>query len=100
LKELPPHLIVSPSNLPLPTILNESLPEFRNAQCFFSSLERICPEYTNSVTGHAHCWLGESLANLTRTPGTAFNADVVLEDGVSRPVFVKRIHLLDPLNAM
>lgn len=101
-KDLPADLVLTPSNSAVPSVLLTSLPEFSNGQSFFSSLERICPEFAGSVEGHTHCWLGVptiSISNIVRDTDSAFNATLSLVSG-DVPVFVKRIHLLDPLSAM
>jgi hypothetical protein len=79
------------------------LPEFCGAQSFFSSLERICPEYQGSVEGYNHCWVGvpsASVAKFHRETDTAFNGVLTTVDGGEHPVFIKRIHLLHPEEAM
>lgn len=104
-KDLPADLTLSPSSEVVPPVVIQSFPEFRNAQSFFSSLERLCPEFAGSVDGHNRCWLGvasSSISNIVLDGDSAFNATLTLcgSEGSPRPVFVKRIHLLDPVSAM
>lgn len=102
-KELPADLSISTSSEVVPSNILTALPEFRHAQSFFSSLERLCPEFAGSVDGHNRCWLGvpgSSISNIVRDAESAFNATLILGESDTRPVFVKRIHLLDPVSAM
>jgi hypothetical protein len=102
-KDLPDDLSLTPSNEVVPPVILDSLPMFRHGQSFFSSLERLCPEFAGSVDGHNHCWLGlngSSISNIVRDAESAFNATLSLTDGQELPIFVKRIHLLDPVSAM
>jgi len=102
-KDLPADLTLSPSSEVVPKMILEAFPEFCKGQSFFSSLERLCPEFAGSVDGHNRCWLGvpsSSISNIARDADSAFNATLERVDGAKLPVFVKRIHLLDPVNAM
>lgn len=101
-KDLPDDLFINPSNGVVPAVVTNAFPEFRNVQSFFSSLERLCPEFAGSADGHKHCWLGlagSSISNIVRDEDSVFNATLVTESGAA-PLFVKRIHLLDPVSAM
>jgi hypothetical protein len=100
--ELPEGLRVSPSSQPLPSLL---VPEdVTSAQPFFSALERIHPELRTASRGHDLCWTG-----LPETSLRSFTEDSeedayrwTLEDvkGAQHPVFLKRAHLLDPMDKM
>jgi hypothetical protein len=101
-RELPEVLTCMPSMAPLPEIFSFAFPEFSKQQCFFSTLERICPELGGSVFGHSNCWMGMaagSIKNVDRGEEPGFFAALETEEG-TRPIFVKRIHLLDPLTAI
>jgi hypothetical protein len=102
-RDLPANLSVNPSSEVVPSSVLAALPEFRHAQSFFSSLERLCPEFAGSVDGHNRCWLGvpgSSITNIVRDAESAFNATLIFGEADARPIFVKRIHLLDPVSAM
>jgi hypothetical protein len=101
-KTLPDALNVSITNLELPTIVKDSLTEFSNPQPFFSSIERLNPELNSSGSKYSNCWLGaHNISSFERDGESAFNAEITLGDNAKKlPVFVKRIHLLDPVCAM
>ena len=102
-KDLPAELTFTPSHETVPSTIVYALPEFREPQSFFSSLERICPEYQDSVEGYNRCWVGvpgASVADFTRDVDSAFNGVLKTVDGAEHPVFIKRIHLLHPEEAM
>lgn len=101
-KTLPDTLNVSITNLGLPSILQTVLSEFTNSQPFFSSLERLNPEINSSGSKYSNCWLGSSnITTLTRDNESAFSAELSFgTDEKKYPIFVKRIHLLDPVCAM
>ena len=103
ISELPPTFSISPTLSGIPTSLLTSFPEFQKAQPYFSALERIMPEYGGSPTAFQKCWIGisgESLVAVHRDPESTFSAVLELTDDRRMPVFVKRIHLLDPISAM
>jgi hypothetical protein len=100
--ELPEGLRVSPSFQPLPSLLVPD--DVASAQPFFSALERIHPELRTASMGHDLCWTGLPEASLR-----SFTQDSeedayrwTLEDvgGTKHPVFLKRAHLLDPMDKM
>jgi hypothetical protein len=106
-KDLPDNLVLTPTAELVPPVLVDALAEFRGAQSFFSSLERIYPEFAGSVDGYHRCWLGTKSGNISgfvRDSSSNFKGSIVLRDSdektTEKPVFVKRIHLLDPLSAM
>lgn len=102
LKELPAELLFTPTHDPVPPTISDALPEFSGAQTFFSSLERICPEYQGSVEGYNRCWVGvpsDSVTGFSREADSAFHATLSTTGG-DHPVFIKRIHLLHPEEAM
>lgn len=100
--KLPTSLQLHPTNEPIPGQLTEALPEFRKAQPFFSALERIAPEVTTPSRMHA-CWLGVSgaaIESLERSADNELAATLHLTDHQTHPVFLKRIHILDPLDCI
>lgn len=98
---LPVDLHVQPSERDVPACIYESFPEFKQIQPFFSILERLSPEYAGSMFAYKKCWVGNSsISNIERDESDLFRARVCLEDGAKHSVFVKRIHLLDPIRYM
>lgn len=100
--KLPTNLQIQPLNEGVPIPIVEALHEFRNAQTFFSALERIAPEVTTHSRVH-QCWLGisgESVRELVRPDSDdGFSAELVTNGG-KFPVFLKRVHVLDPLDCI
>jgi hypothetical protein len=101
-KELPDDLVIAPSHESLPDTVVSAFPEFSKAQPFFTAIEKLCPEYTSSTHNFKHCWMGISGAKIAgiEREDTGYLASIVSHDGEKQPIFVKRIHLLDPLSAM
>jgi hypothetical protein len=97
---LPHDLLISPSENDVPKSIHANFPEFTNIQSFFSILERLSPEYAGSMFAHKKCWLGSSISNIERDTVDLFRARIELENGQKHNVFVKRIHLLDPIRFM
>ena len=99
ISKLPTSLLPLPSSSPIPSAILEKLEEFRNAQPFFSAFERIAPE-TASLSRMHSCWLGISgEVEFQRDAEDGFRAE--LKTGTSTfPVFVKRTHLLNPLECI
>lgn len=103
--ELPPALQIShvreeASGATVPPFFASAFPEFKKQQAFFSALEKLRPELAGSA--HEAGWLGiapERLSGVERGD-SRFAASLRLSDGSTQPVFVKRIHLLDPIRAM
>ena len=102
--EFPTSLQLHVEKCGIPSVLSEAFPEFRNAQSFFSALERIDPEFGGSCDAYKTCWLGlpaDTIQEIQHDPeGDGFTSCIVLKDGTQLPTFVKRIHLLDPICAM
>ena len=99
--ELPTSLHVAPSRAPIPVSILSALPEFRKPQPFCSIFERLQPEFGGSSEHLTHCWLGMD-GNLIESVShdSGFYATIHTIDKQDLPVFVKRIHLLDPVSAM
>ena len=90
----------------VPLFFATAFPEFKKQQSFFSALEKLYPELAGSA--HEAGWLGiapDRLSGVDRVGSgggepSRFAASLHLSDGSTQPVFVKRIHLLDPIRAM
>jgi len=99
-----------PDSIALPSIMKSlpekivsALPEFKHPQAFFSMLERSYPEFAGSVTQHNLCWLGipnDEIHQLERTGESGFDGLLHCTNGTTYPLFIKRIHLLDPIQYM
>ncbi len=99
--ELPDDLHIRPEQTSIPTCIPESFPEFRNIQPYFSILERLSPEYAGSMFAYKQCWMGTSdISGVTRDESDMFRASIALTNGQNHNVFVKRIHLLSPIDYM
>jgi hypothetical protein len=98
--ELPPSLQIAFQPNPIPSFFATAFPEFKKQQGFFSALERLYPDIAGSTSSSG--WLGlpsDRLSGVDRGD-SRFAASLRLSDGSTQPVFVKRIHLLDPVRAM
>jgi serine/threonine protein kinase len=101
--ELPDALQLPENPTILPSILETALPEFKKSQAYFSALDRLHPEISTSVLNKQAWWYGisgERLVGLTRESDSSFEASLQLVGGQTQPVFLKRIHLVDPMVAM
>lgn len=101
--ELPDILTIRPHPSDIPDSIRQAFPEFRASQPFWSGLEQIMPEYAGSPDAYKKCWVGlpeHNIDSIERSVDTNFTASIVLKTGEHVPVFVKRIHLLDPVTAM
>ena len=100
--ELPEGLRVSPSSQPLPSLLVPD--DVTSAQPFFSALERIQPELRTASRGHDLCWTGlpaDTLRSFTQdSEEDAYRWTLEDVRGTKYPVFLKRAHLLDPMDKM
>lgn len=101
-KDLPDDLIIAPSHEGIPEPIVNAFPEFSKPQPFFSAIEKLCPEYTSSTHNFKHCWMGIPGAQISRIEreDTGYLASIVYNNDAKQPIFVKRIHLLDPMSAM
>ena len=103
--ELPSSLLISGYVSPttIPNVIRDNLTEFKKVQPYFSTLEKLLSNLKSSQIKDGTWWLGisgELVAGLEREPDNSFVGAIVLKDGSKREVFIKRIHLLDPLNMM
>ncbi len=102
--KLPTHLQILPSSEDVPAKIRTALTEFRHLQPFFSALERIAPEVT-TYSRLGACWCGvseEAVASFERPDSNdGFAAKLTVADkNASYPVFIKRTHILDPLECI
>jgi hypothetical protein len=98
---LPEDLHIRPSNADVPACIREAFPEFSNIQSYFSILERLSPEYAGSMFAYKKCWVGnQSIKTVDRDEGDLFRAALSFDNNKKHDVFVKRIHLLDPIRYM
>lgn len=101
--EFPSELMVNPKSTGVPNTIVSAFPEFSNVQPYFSALEKLAPEYAGSVHMYKQCWVGvdeDAIERIERDPEDDFMATLKLKTGEDRSIFVKRIHLLDPVSAM
>ena len=102
ISELPYSLQLPEIPTILPSVLGGALPEFKKSQAYFSALDRLFPEISTSVLNKQAWWYGisgERFLGITRESDSSFEATLQLVDG-TQDVFIKRIHLLDPMAAM
>lgn len=100
--ELPESLTIRSKNYGVPEPLKRDLPEFSAIQPYWSALEKLMPEYAGSTSLHTNCWTGlsgELFKGLIVDSESRFHGVLDLS-GSSMPVFIKRIHLLEPVSAM
>lgn len=104
LSELPDALRINVAkNTTIPEPIINAFTEFKNAQPYFSALERLDPEMCSATNSYKQCWMGidsAELENVIRPDDDSFNALLAQKSGEQQSVFVKRIHLLDPIAAM
>jgi hypothetical protein len=83
----------------VPSVVTAALTEFRSAQPFFSALERIAPEVATQSRVNS-CWLGApDIQAFVRPDDDGFAGEITRKDS-TMPVFIKRIHILDPLDCI
>ena len=102
--ELPDALQISPTTSAIPSTIVSAFPEFHKPQPFFSALENLMPEASGSLDAYNHCWLGvsaNSIESIHRNDENSFFAEInFVNEKTPHPIFVKRIHILEPVNAM
>jgi hypothetical protein len=101
--ELPPELQVQPSNESIPPKINDAFPEFMQPQAFFTALERLRPELAGQPDAYHKCWVGvpeSEIKSIQADDEDGFFATLTKSNDESCPLFVKRIHLLDPMTSM
>ncbi len=88
----------------LPTIHEEGIPaavldglgeDFSCPQPFFNALERVRPDVSTS-----NCWLGipgSTVEFFERDSDDRFFGTLTLKGGAKKPIFLKRIHIMDPI---
>jgi len=95
--KLPDSLLFSPTKLPLPLSVTAAFPDCTKHQAFFSGLEQILPDVCESQE-YSSCWCGLS-GEFQIERGEGNMANLRIGDSVL-PLFVKRVHLLEPVSAM
>jgi len=101
--ELPESLLLSNTPVQMPTTICEGLTEFKKPQAYFSALEKLQPSLEASIVGFQSSWLGisgESITGIERQNDSSFEGALKMADGTTKDIFIKRIHLVDPLAAM
>ena len=101
--ELPESLLLSTARNEMPITICEAMNEFKKPQAYFSALEKLQPSLEASIVGFQSCWLGisgESVTGIERPNDSSFEGALKMSDGTTRDIFIKRIHLVDPLAAM
>jgi len=101
-KDLPETLALTPSTGPVPPVFQTAFPEFRRQQPYCSILEQLFPEFSTSTDRMDSCWMGvpaSAIGDVRRHTYSQFSIEVDVS-GVPEHVFLKRIHLLDPIAAM
>jgi len=99
----PKCLTIHPLKSEIPSAIQECFHEFSSVQPYWSALEKLAPEYGGSPEAYKQCWTGISediLESVTVDEESRFIATITLKDGAKLPIFVKRIHLLDPTTTM
>jgi hypothetical protein len=102
IQKLPTDLLPLPHPEDVPEIIKEKLAEFRNAQSFFSIIEKVYPELVN-IGSLNKCWLGypnSKIVDFRRTEDDSFNGEIEYKHNsttISCPIFIKRAHILDPI---
>lgn len=94
-RSIPSTLLPTMTNLAIPSALVEALPECSNLQPFFATQERLRDD---DLTVE-RCWMGSSISSITRSTTQSLFATLHTEDS-DVPIFLKRIHLLDPIRAI
>ena len=101
--ELPESLLLSNAPTQMPTTIREAMSEFKKPQAYFSALEKLQPSLEASIVGFQSSWLGisgESITGIERPNDSSFEGALKMADGTTKDIFIKRIHLVDPLAAM
>ena len=101
IKELPSYLCPQPINSGVPQPIIDGLFDFSHLQSFFSAMEIICPELQINNNAYKTSWLGaNNIVKLSRDNDNSHKGVLLFDGGNEQPVFIKRIHLLNPSNAM
>lgn len=83
----------------VPQAVQEALTDFSGMQPYFTALEKLKPEVM-SLKGMRACWFGvpeSQIESLERDETNRFFANLHLKNGKHEPVFIKRIHIMDPI---
>jgi hypothetical protein len=101
-QKLPSNFLPTPTKEGIPTVIESSLTEFYNFRPFFTTMERIFPDIATHGAMDT-CWFGtrgDELAAFERQEGDNFSCKLTLQNGEDVPVFLKRAHLLDPIDVI
>lgn len=101
-KELPETLTIKIHTSDVPEVVKTGLVGFSSIQCYWSGLEKLMPELSGSSGYLKKTWTGvlpESIQNFKIDEINSFDGNINIS-GTDLPVFVKRLHLLNPRNAM
>lgn len=102
---LPEFLHINPTNEKIPTPIESALREengIYNAQTFFSALERLRPEVATHGRVDA-CWCGirgQSVVGFDCDEEDSFKGTLILDNTQQVPLYIKRVHLVDPIQAI
>lgn len=86
----------------VPLVVQEALTDFSSMQPYFTALEKLKPEVM-SLKGMRACWFGipeSQMEKIERDETNRFFANLHLKNGKDEPVFIKRIHIIDPVMAL
>jgi len=92
---VPPTLLPPFTESAIPSALQTAFPEFNNLKPFFATQERL----RTSPVDPDRCWMGSPISTITRGADQSLFATICVHDKET-PIFLKRIHLLDPLRAV
>lgn len=96
---IPASLLPSATEEPIPSTITSVLtaPEFRDLQPFFCAQE----SFRTTPIRPSHSWMGSTqIDSFTRDESNPLFASLGLKSGETVPIFLKRIHILDPLRAV
>ncbi len=93
------HLLPQVQENGVPSKIQEVLTDFSGFQTYFTALEKLEPEI-GTKTDYSSCWLGipeDEIKTFEREEDNRFYGTLTTRNGKQEPVFIKRIHLLDPI---
>jgi len=100
--QLPESLTIPIHSSTLPEILRTGLTQFDAIQPYWSGLEKLMPESAGTHSIFTNCWTGvsgELISDIQVSPESNFYGTLRIQ-GEEKPIFIKRIHLLDATRAM
>ncbi len=93
------HLLPILQDHGVPSKIQEALTDFSAIQPFFTALEKLKPELSIQ-TEYSNCWLGipeSEISQFQREEDNRFFGTLTTRNGKTEPVFIKRIHIMDPI---